>query len=380
MGICVASLLLMGSAITGARNHRHAMQVVGRDSAPSIIAAENIRVALADMDANASAELLGGKDAAAARAAFERRRTEAISAIVAAAENITYGEKERGPIKKLALGVGTYTAGIQTALDRRETGDKTFLTAWRDAARFMDSTLLPAAEELDRANRDALDGTYDGQKTESRKALVFLILAGVALGGVLVVVQVFLVRRMRRILNPMLFLATLAAFVFVIYAGQHFGASDRDFRVAKEDAFDSIHNLWRARATAYSAAGDVNRSLLEPAGRAIYDADFAGKADLVSKYLAVEMKDVTFDDEKQLADETVARFNEYRTSKTNAVFQRFDVALNKTLKVNNTEFDAAVARGFEDVDEFEIAAPLTALLVSLFAGLGLRPRIREYAG
>ncbi len=375
-GICAASLLLMGAAIAGARSHRHAMQVVGRDSAPSIVAAEHIRAALADMDASAAVELLAGKDAAAAHDAFERRRTEAISAIVAAAENITFGDSERKPIQQLALGVGTYTAGIQTARDRRE------ITAWREAGRFMDSTLLPAADELDRANRKALDETYDGQKATSTRALVFLVLAGAALGGVLILVQVFLLRRMRRTLNPLLFLATLAAFIFVIYAGQHFGASDRDLKIAKEDAFDSIHNLWQARSTAYATAGDQSRALFDTAQRAVYDRDFGVKAEMVSGFLAEELKNITFaaEGEQQAADETVARFNEYRTSKASSVFQRFDVALDKTLDINQRQFDAAVARGFKDVDRFEISAPVVAFLISFLAWLGLRPRIREYAG
>jgi hypothetical protein len=244
----------------------------------------------------------------------------------------------------------------------------------------MDSTLLPAGEELDWANRKALDETYDGQKAASSRALVFLILAGLAVGGALVLVQIFLLTRMRRILNPMLFLATLGALVFVIYAGQRFSAADRDLKVAKEDAFDSIHNLWRARAAAYAAAGDVNRAALDAAQRTTYDNDFAGRSDLVSKFLAEELKNVTFEGEQQAADETAARFNEYRTSKTNAAFQRFEVALDQTLDVNQKAFDTAVARGFADADRFEITAPIVAFLISVLAWLGLRPRIREYAG
>ena len=75
--IWIATLLLMTAAITGAQSHRRAMKAVGKDSAPSIIAAQHIHAALADMDANAALE---------SRQTFLNRREEAVSAIIAAAE------------------------------------------------------------------------------------------------------------------------------------------------------------------------------------------------------------------------------------------------------------------------------------------------------
>jgi hypothetical protein len=384
MGIWLTSLLLMVAAIVGARSHRHAMQVVGRDSAPSIIAAQHIRAALADMDSDAASELLTGINAnaaATARQAFERRRAEATSALVEAAKNITYGDAERKPIEDLALGMGTYMAQIQTARDRREASDKGFLTAWREASGYLGETLLPAAGKLDEANRDALDEAYGNQTTASKRAMAFLIVAALALGAVLFSLQIFLLGRMRRVLNPMLFLATLIAWIFVVYAGRHFKSGDDDLKVAKQDAFDSIHLLWQARALGYSANGDQNRASLDPSQRTLYDRDFAVKTkQIADDFLTKELNNITFEGEREPAEETMARFAEYRTAKSAAAFAKFDEALGRTLEVNKNAFDAAVVRGFKDVDAFEIVAPAAALLISLLAWLGLRPRIREYAG
>jgi hypothetical protein len=379
-GIWFSSVLLMLAAIMGARSHRHAIQVVGKDAAPSIFAAQQIRAALARMDANAATELLGGKDAAAAKVAFEQRRTEAVSAIVAAAENITYGDKERKPIFTLALGLGTYTAAIQTARDRREAGDKSFLAAWREAAGFMDSTLLPAAAALNQANLDALEETYLAQATSSTRVLALLVLPALALGAVLFFLQIFLLRRMHRILNPLLFLATLTAFVFVVYSGQRFAAANRDLKVAKEDAFDSIHTLWQARAMGYSASGDQSRALLDPAQRAVYDRDFAAKTSTIADdYLAKELKNITFTGEREKAEHTVAAFTEYRAAKSEAAFAQFDEALRETLRVNQDAFAGAVSSGFRELDGFDVISPVMAFIISLLAWLGLRPRIHEYS-
>jgi hypothetical protein len=402
IAICLANLLMMGAAIAGARSHRHAMQAIGKDSAPSIIAAEHIRAALADMDADAANELLqrgGSLDA------FEGRQNEATTAIVTAAENITYGDFERQPIQRLAVGVGSYTAGVQRARDRLEAGDKTYLLAWRKAAAFMDARLLPAATDLDTVNRNELDKAYAGQRTASARALVLLLAGAVITGGVLIAMQIFVAGRMRRILNPGLAAATLATVVFLIYAGQRFAANDRDLKVAKEDAFESIHALWQARAVAYAANSDESRYLLDPSQAAKYESDFQAKAAQVDVFLANEMKNITFAGEEEAAREAVAEFAAYRkvdrqirdleksgkhdaaialctgsaAGQSDYVFKSFDDALGKTLMVNQEAFDAAVERGFVDVAGFEIAAPAAAFLIALLGWVGLRPRLREYS-
>jgi len=111
-------VLLLIAAIAGARVHRDAMKTVGKDSAPSIIAAQHIKSALADLDADAANELLGAPGAMSdAVKAYEARRVEAAEALIAAAENITYGESERTPIQSLQVGMGTYERLIQRARD-----------------------------------------------------------------------------------------------------------------------------------------------------------------------------------------------------------------------------------------------------------------------
>ena len=55
---------------------------------------------------------------------------------------------------------------------------------------------------------------------------------------------------------------------FVVFSAQSFNSADRDLWVAKADAFDSMVALWQARSLAYSANGDLNRALLDPANTA----------------------------------------------------------------------------------------------------------------
>jgi hypothetical protein len=256
--VLTLDLLLLLAVVLGARVHRGAMQTVGKDSAPSIIAAQHIKSALADMDANAANELLGPSGTMQdAVAAYESRRVEASKALIAAAENITYGDSERKPILALQLGLGSYERLIQKARDGHESGSSgTAVAAYLDAAALMDGVLLPAADALDQANNQVLEHTYESQSSRSVAARVFVLIAGVLALLALAAVQLLLSDRMHRTFNPALLCATLFTLVLTVYAWQAMERERHQLKVAKEDAFTSIHALWRARAIAYQANGD----------------------------------------------------------------------------------------------------------------------------
>jgi hypothetical protein len=362
VAVTIAALLLMLAVIAGARTHRRQVQTIGRDAAPSIVAAQHIGAALADMDATAADE---------DRTKFESRRIEAVSAMVAAAGNITYGDAERIPIQKLAIGMGTYVAAVQSARD----GHK--IDAWRQAESIMDTELLPAAAALDKANSDELERVWAQQKSDSARVLAMTIIAGSLLGVALLALQIFLARRMRRTLNLGLFAATVAAWLFVVFSAQSFNSADRDLRVAKADAFDSIVALWQARSLAYSANGDLNRALLDPANTARHQKSFHEKDDRIRGYIGKELNNITFPGEREAAEEMEAQHKAFAGDRK--ALGSFDQALGKALRINQDEFEQATERGFRDVANFEVVAPLAALTICALAWLGLRPRLREYS-
>jgi len=423
-------VLLLIAAITGARVHRGAMQAVGKDTAPSIIAAQHIKSSLADMDANAANELLGepGKMPQAVKA-YEKDRRDAATALIEAAKNITYGDAEQKPIEAIQVGMGTYEAKVQRARDLHEQGDAAYVRAYRDAANVIDEVLLPEADNLDRANHDVLERTYDEQKGKSVATIVFVLLMGAALVAALVFIQKFLNRKMRRILNPLLVLATLLTLGFVLYTYSVLGSERADLKVAKEDAFTSIHALWRARAVAYAANADESRYLLDAAHAQEHEDNFHKKAALlasipsdavlrtvldhvrdgtkvnaVSGYLIDELNNITFEGEREAAVSALEYFNQYlsidtrirylqqkgkhaealelcigtKPGESNAVFDQFDQAVGKTLDINQQEFDKAVAGGFSVLSHFEIKASIVAVVIALLAFFGLLKRIQEY--
>jgi len=89
---------------------------------------------------------------------------------------------------------------------------------------------------------------------------------------------------MRRVLNPLLLAATLAALGSLVYSVSAMQQEQRQLKVAKEDAFDSIHALWRARAVSYWANSDESRYLLDHAQAVRHARDFFTKSGLLAKF------------------------------------------------------------------------------------------------
>src|SRR5262249_48102099 len=117
-----ALLLLVGEGtLSGARA---AMKVVAKDSAPSIIAAQEISYSLADLDANAGNYLLGTKaHQQEALRTIEQRRVTVTAKLVTAAQNITFGDAERVPINTMFDALGRYLELISEARYRKDLGD-----------------------------------------------------------------------------------------------------------------------------------------------------------------------------------------------------------------------------------------------------------------
>lgn len=428
--IWVLDVLLLVAAIAGARVHRDAMQTIGKDTAPSIVHAQHIKTALADMDADVANELLGkpGEMQNEVRA-YERRRVEAAKALIEAAKNITFDRAGQDPIEALQVGTGTYEAKVQRARDLHDQGDAGYVNAYRDAARVMDDALLPEADQLDKVNHDMLERAYSEQKGRSIAAIIFILLAGAALVGALLALQKFLDRKTHRILNPMLVLTTLVTLGFVLYTFQVLASERHDLKVAKEDAYDSIHALWRARAVAYGANTDESRYLLDVAHAQEHEQHFRAKAAALASipsgattqtlladyvngrkvtgftgYLADELNNITFADEGDAATNALARFVDYldidrqiralqenhkhaeaielctgtNKGQSNWAFDQLDLAIGRTLDINQSAFDTAVARGFSSLSHFEIVAGIVAVIIALLAFFGVIQRIQEY--
>lgn len=339
---------LFVAIVLGAQVHRDAMQTVGKDAAPSIIDAQHIKAALADMDADEAKLLLAPPDTAnSATKGLMRRRDEADRALLEASGNVTYAA-ERAPIDTLLMTGGFYNRLAQQTEDLHDAGDPLdaasplypnrplHVNYYEALAILMDEKLLPAADALDQANNVVLQRTYNRAGITSGLTTALVALVGLAALSALLWVQVFLSRRTRRTLNPALVLATVATLYLFLYGLGALITEQRQLKVAKQDSFESIHALWQARAIAYQANAEESRFLLDPRFAADAQRDFFRETSELAKlppgmsvqtllakeargekvegftgYLADELNNITFPGEREAAVRTLAAFEEY---------------------------------------------------------------------
>jgi hypothetical protein len=408
------------------REASQAMKTVGTDAAPSILAAEEISSALADLDANAGNYLLGTKfHQAASTQTFERQRGVVTTRLVDAAKNITY-PAERPPVDTMFDSLGRYLELIAEMRYRKDTGDANgALATYEAASEIMHQRMLPAADTLDTVNYDILKREYEAQQRNSLGALVLASLVVAALLAFLVGSQVFLARRMRRIFNLPLVAATLVSALFGVYLVTRIAVAREDLRVAKEDAFESIRALWQARALAYDANGDETRYLLDRSRAVASEQAYRDKVkklatvaepdegllfakEVPPRYqglFAAELRNVTFPGERDAAVKMIRAFGVYdkvdgkiraleqasrhadavelcigtSPDQSNDAFTHFDDALKAVIEINRKEFDETIVSGSGALDTALYALPVAALLIAALALLGVRARLREYA-
>jgi hypothetical protein len=434
----LAGLLLFAGETTLNRS-RSSLQTIAKDTAPSIISAEEIGTALADLDANVANALLGTlAHRLAAEAAIEKQRVAATNGLVKSAEHITNGDAERGPLGAMILDLGRYLEKAAEAELLHARGDDAGARdAYWIATDLLHKKLLAAADQLDLSKKEQMDVAFANEIEENDAAEVVAAGFGGLLLGTLLWAQWFLFKRMRRMFNVPLLVATFAALGLTAYLIHAFSDTRKNLRVAKQDAFDSIYALVRARVLAYDANGDESRFLLDPTPFHGMENEFRRKvqrlteepvmskkvtaqlakanpktrgprpADLptVKGILWDELRNITFPGEYDSAANMVTAFARYcaiddqmrkaksagkdaeaielaigtKADDTNAALEQFDQALGRTLDINQAAFDQAVLQAQFELKRAEILDPGLTLLIVLCAWLGVRQRLKEYA-
>ncbi|OKH55948.1 hypothetical protein NIES2101_01410 [Calothrix sp. HK-06] len=425
------SLLLALTTISGAQVQRHAIKTVGEDAARSVITAQQIKDSLADMGANAVNQLLvkPGQNLTADKG-FEYRRERLGKFLVQAAQNITYGDKEREPITNMVNGLTQYMLVIQQARDANARGDNNaLLTHYYEAVKINEKQIQPNADTLNQVNLDTLNQTYEQQKIANAASELLILMTGLTLLVVLLGTQLFLYRRMRRVINPKLLAATIISFLFISYSIYALESSVSNLKLAKEDAFESLYALRQARALAYSANRDESRFLLDRANAAKYEQAFQEKINKIvtlppgytlktiipklakgeqvkdfTGLIGDEFKNITSAGEREAAVATMTALDKYldidkqirqlavsgkyaeaiqlatglSQGESDWAFEQFKIAHQKLLDINQQQFDGAIKDGFANVQNLEIIALITAITVSTLALFGLRQRLLEY--
>jgi hypothetical protein len=290
----LAAVILGLVLAASASSVRDGINVVGRQTAPQVVATEDFYFALADMDAQLTNVLLAGADAdlAEVRAVgletFEQRRLQANAnlqqaAIIAGAD--ATAQRNIGDVLN-QMGAYQALAARTIALSDSEGNpagrpSPAVLALHRQATDLMSDTLR-TARRLTEANSALLDRSYEDRRGATVTARWWLAILGGALVAMLVGIQVAFRVRMRRRINPALVLATILAAALTIGGLGLMAAESEYLRVARKDAFASILALRQARAMSYDANADESRYLVDPERADRYQQAFLDKSEALA--------------------------------------------------------------------------------------------------
>jgi len=273
-----STVLLTGAIANAIMNQRSAVHAVGFETTPSIYHAQRIRDSLADMDANIANLLLVpiGQNPDAEKA-YQDRKKKLSLLLTRAAENITVDD-ERKLISDISLNLNNYIEKVQEAKIFHGQGkDEAAIKAYREAQRIVDNLLMVKANELDEVNFKALQESYDSGNRWAVINQLFVVLLGAVVVGSLVGLQILLTKWTRRRLNVGLLAATVISTIFILDTLFRLISSSNLLKVARVEAFDSLHALRKARSTAYSLNADESRYLLDLQFATLHQENFFSK-------------------------------------------------------------------------------------------------------
>ncbi|MFI6903215.1 hypothetical protein ACIBKY_18275 [Nonomuraea sp. NPDC050394] len=287
--VLIALALLSALLAFGSGSAREGLRVIGHDSGPQVVATAGLYLGLSDMDAQVADVLLMGSEygerRAAALAQYERRRTEANQALLDAFELADGDPAERLTIQSVLDGLGRYErlAGeallLNTQSDHRAgVPPEAVLDVYRKATDLMRLELLPKAYNLTLESGTIVRRTHDEESAAVRLLMLGLIAALIAVGGLIVALQLYLARAFRRRLAPALLVATALTVVAGLVGVGVLGQALQSIAAAKRDGFDAVLTTARARAIGNSLHADQARYLLDPDRADTYEHAFLDKS------------------------------------------------------------------------------------------------------
>jgi hypothetical protein len=420
---------------------------IGGRAAPEVDAATGLYFAVNDMDAQVANILLAGDsvtlsaDRSQDMVIYARDRSTADQDLQQATVTEAGDSAAEAGLRSVLDRLGQYEALAADAILTDQAGGAggrataVSLAYYQQATDLMRTRILPEVNALTTVSASSLDAGYQAGRATAETGIVLVAVTGALLLAVLVVLQLYLSARLRRIVNPALAAATLIAVVLVAVTAAGLDAEAGHLKVAKQDAFDSILALTRARAISYDANADESRYLVDPGRAAQYQQSFLTKSQQLADvgnvgilgydaalatdiraysadnsdvafggYLGAEFRNITFTGERAAAVRTLLAYQVYerddrvlralaRQDQAAAVefdtgtargqsdwaFNQYDAALSSVIAINSDAFASAVAAGQGGAGNTDIA--IYAAGAALLAGLvifGVRPRLAEY--
>lgn len=401
IGAVTIVLCLVAGVVTAAAvsDRQSTLNTVLDDTEPFASSAQRLYSSLSIADASAATAFIsGGLEPQSVRNSYTQAVGQAAAELAGGAAGT--GDPDTRA-RQLSTGIATqlpvYAGLVETARTNNRSGHPVGAAYLGEASTLMQTTMLPMAEEL-----HALQSATVVSTERRYVAPPWLAGALVALAVIgLLVAQVLLFRRWRRILNPGLIFASLAMgvlFVWLVVAGSISAAATRH---ALDHGMLPLERLTEGRILGQQARSDETLKLVrrDTTGEydAAFDADIQRLGDLLRDYGQGNQGSARVND--ALAARTGwiaahARMNETLATgdyegasivaigpgeaDSTAQFAKLDNAIERGITDTRNDLRSNVARAALVLDALSPGAIGLSIVASLFIALGVWTRLREY--
>ena len=244
---CVPVAVFAASVQLGVARNDDTLRTVARDATQGITIAQDIKLNLAELDELVVRDLLHpvALGTSGFPVDYDQKRTELHDNLVEAAVESSSGAAYLRPLANIDYALGHYHSLVKDAFAADARGDRAAaIDLYARANAVMEGTLLTEADFVDKANTYVLNTSYDRQKARSASTLQLILVTWLALLA-----------------------ATVVAVLVGAFAINRLDVSAADLTVAREQAFDKVHVLARARSTVVSARQAQGHLLLDTGRR-----------------------------------------------------------------------------------------------------------------
>ncbi|AOS63013.1 hypothetical protein [Actinoalloteichus hymeniacidonis] len=372
-------------------------------SEPLSIAAQDLYSALSDADATvAGAFLVGGGEPLAVRERYEADIAAAADALTAAAHGAGGAGRLSEPVARLSNQLPVYTGLVEAARANHRQGFPVGAAYLREASGLMQSTMLPAAEEL---YQSEMARVVTDQDDASGWPIVEVAL-GVVLLGALAFGQLYVFRRTNRILNIGMVVATVAVVASLAWTGIAQLSMLSSLDESRTEGSAQVDVLARARIAALQARSGETLTLVAQGSGGSYVKDFDEAAEQLggtdgSGGLLGEAREMATDPEVRNAVDAAIEQNqtwmslhaeirshdeagsfddavELTTTTANEAFSEVDRNLMTALDAVRDTMVARSADAHGALGGLAIGMLACSLIAAVGAGAGIWQRVREY--
>ncbi len=425
--VILGAVAVLAVTELGMTRVRSQVNVIAQQAAPQAATASDLYFALSDLDAQlARLAMIGtsstfASDRLDALLAYQRRGAE-ISADLDQATRASTGNADRATIRQLLDQLGKYRELAWQAIAIE--GDATDQVAgvlpagalgyYGRATDLMHFQLLPTALRLRTSSLDTLERAYTDQRDAGIVSVVLTVVLGGLLLAALVLFQLRLTRRYRRLINPALLLATLATLGLVVSASVVLLDENNRLRDGQRDSFGPYLALTQAQAVSYDAAADTSRYLIST-NRPYFQEDYQAKAQCLhgggscgasGGSLPAGLADLATGpgSSDAPAKEVVDRWSAYQRDHDKVValvssgqidaavqtltgiargdaafdFAYYDAAAASIAAGHRRSFEASIGQARGNLSGWTIIPLVLMVAVMLLAVIGVRPRLAEY--